>query len=168
MDRRFVFESGYASQLGNKDVIRLITGIAHVAYAVSDLDRTLDFYCRGLGLREAFRLYDDNGQTRIVYVQVRDLDFIEFFPRRPGMPSGTEARPGAASFRHLSLAVDDMQATVRELAARGIHTEKEPIRGKDLNWQSWIVDPDGNRIELMQIAADSPQNKAALEASAIR
>lgn len=141
----------------------MITGIAHVAYAVDDLDRTLAFYCDGLGMREAFRLYDDDGQTRILYVQIRGLDFIEFFPRRPAPASAPAPAPGRGpSFRHLSLAVDDMEATVAELARRGVHPEKPPQMGKDMNWQAWLVDPDGNRIELMQISPASPQNRAAL------
>ncbi len=141
----------------------VITGIAHVAYAVDDLDRTIDFYCRGLGFREAFRLYDDNGATRILYIQIRDLNFIEFFPRRPAPAASTAGSGRQPSFRHVALEVDDLLATLADLADRGIHPEKEPIRGKDRNWQAWIVDPDGNRIELMQIDPESPQQRSVGE-----
>ena len=30
----------------------------------------------------------------------------------------------------------------------------------DKNWQAWIHDPDGNKVELMMIDPDSPQAKA--------
>ena len=32
--------------------------------------------------------------------------------------------------------------------------------GADGNWQAWIEDPDGHRIELMQMMPDSLQAKA--------
>jgi lactoylglutathione lyase len=37
----------------------------------------------------------------------------------------------------------------------------EPKMGLDGNLQAWIRDPDGNVIELMQIADASPQWRAA-------
>lgn len=30
----------------------------------------------------------------------------------------------------------------------------------DKNWQAWIHDPDGNKVELMMIDPESPQAKA--------
>jgi hypothetical protein len=44
-----------------------------------------------------------------------------------------------------------MDATITELAAKGIDTEapKSPD-GSDDFLTSWITDPDGNRIELVQ------------------
>ena len=32
-----------------------------------------------------------------------------------------------------------------------------PRQGRDKNWQCWVDDPDGHRIELMQIDPASPQ-----------
>ncbi len=56
-----------------------------------------------------------------------------------------------------------MAATLKTLEARGLPITGEPVRGQDSNWQYWLQDPDGNRIELMQIASASPQ--AAADAS---
>lgn len=135
----------------------MITGIGHAAFAVQDLAASLRFYCDGLGLREAFRLFNDNGDVWIVYLQVDDRSFVELFPgaEAPASPAGR-----AAGYRHLCLTVGDIHAAARELMARGIKTDGEPRQGKDGNWQLWTTDPDGNRIELMQIAPDSLQAKA--------
>ncbi len=136
----------------------MITGIGHAAYGVSDLERSLKWYVDGLGLREAFRLNNDKGETRIVYLQVRGADFLELFPDRnvqPGRP------PAGSSYRHLCLVVDDLGATLAELEARGVRADGPSRVGRDHNAQAWLTDPDGNRIELMQIAADSPQAAAA-------
>jgi lactoylglutathione lyase len=134
----------------------VIKGIGHAAFAVQDLERSLAFYCRGLGLREAFRLYDDRGRTWIVYLHIQGLDFLELFPE-PQRPAAT----GSPSYRHLCLLVDDLDETLRELAARGVQPDGPPRQGKDRNRQAWLTDPDGNRIELMEIAPDSPQQAAA-------
>jgi len=138
----------------------MITGIGHVAIRITDLERTLDFYCRGLGFREAFRL-DREGQPSpwIVYLQLAPGQFLELFP---GGEGEAPPRGRAAGHDHTCLEVDDMRATLRELAARGIPITGEPVQGTDHNWQYWLRDPDGNRIELMQIVPESPQ--AAAEA----
>ena len=130
----------------------MITAIGHAAFAVSDLDRSLDFYVRGLGLREAFRLYNDRGETWIVYLQVAPQAFLEFFP---GGRLGERAAHQA--YRHLCLLVDDIAATLAQLAQRGILPDRPARQGKDGNWQAWLTDPDGNRLELMQVMAGSPQ-----------
>lgn len=133
----------------------MITHIGHAAYSVSDIDAALDFYCTKLGLPEAFRLHHDDGSLWIVYLLAGQGGFVELFP---GGEPGAGSNPG--SYRHLCLAVDDMAATLDELKARGMALEGAPNRGKDGNIQFWLTDPDGNRVELMQIAPDSLQAQA--------
>ncbi len=136
----------------------MITGIGHVAFRVTNLDRALHFYCDTLGFREAFRL-DREGEPKpwIVYVQVAPGHFIELFP-------GSEKvspQPGRdAGYNHFCLLVDDIHATVRQLGERGLQIVGGPTKGLDNNFQYWVTDPDGNRIELMQINAESPHAAA--------
>ena len=142
----------------------MITGIAHVAFRVTDLQRALDFYCGVLGFREAFRLEREGEPSPwIVYLQVGPGQFIELFPRGEGTVA---PRSQAAGYNHYCLMVDDLDRTLRELQARGLAVAGEPRRGMDTNWQYWIEDPDGNAIELMQIAAGSPQAAADVARSA--
>lgn len=136
----------------------MITGIAHLAFRVSDLDRSLDFYCRQLGMREAFRL-DREGHPSpwIVYLRMAPGQFIELFPHREGP---IPPQDPTYAYQHLCLSVDDMRATLEQLKERGLEITGEPRQGRDHNWQYWIADPDGNRIELMQMSPDSPQAAA--------
>jgi catechol 2,3-dioxygenase-like lactoylglutathione lyase family enzyme len=133
----------------------MITGIGHVAFRVTNLERSLDFYCGKLGFKEAFRLDADGQPTPwIVYLRVAPGVFIELFPGATGLGQ----QPGAAAgYNHFCLHVDDMEATLGALAERGLSIEGEPEVGLDLNPQYWLTDPDGNRIELMQITPQSPQ-----------
>jgi len=141
----------------------MITGIGHNAYRVRDLDKSLAFYCGILGFKEAFRLYRDDGSTWLVYVLVNDDTFIELFP---GGEEALEIGPKSIAYTHVSLAVDDIFATVRELAGRGLEVIGEPKMGRDYNYQFWITDPDGNRIELMQMMPNSLQLKAIADLNA--
>lgn len=135
----------------------MILGLGHVAFRISNLERSLDFYCNKLGLTEAFRLNDEQGNPWIVYIKINDDNFIELFP---GGQQRVEIPGGAVAYSHICLRVDDMQATLKQLAERGLPTPGEAKLGKDGNYQYWLTDPDGNRIELMQIMPDSLQARS--------
>ena len=135
-----------------------ITAIGHVALKVADLDRSLAFYRDTLGFDEIMRLHHDHdGSTWLVYLRVTDTQFIELFPDGVG-----DRAPGsdATAINHLCLETDDLDATAAELAARGVALTVPPKTGLDNNRQCWIEDPDGNRIEFMQMGADSLQRAA--------
>lgn len=51
-------------------------------------------------------------------------------------------------------------AALEHLRSIGVEIAQEPKTAADHNWQAWINDPDGNKIELMMLAPDSPQSKA--------
>lgn len=131
----------------------MITDLGHIALAAHDLERSLAFYAR-LGIREAFRLYRDDGSLLLVYLHVAGDRFMEIFP---GGPAPDPHRQG--SFRHLCLLTDNLQTTVEQLRQAGVVIEREPSVGLDHNWQAWIRDPDGNAVELMQLVAESPQRQ---------
>lgn len=136
----------------------MITGLAHIAFRISDLEKSLDFYCNKLGFREAFRLEREGEPSPwIVYIQIADNHFIELFP---GAQGENPPRGQARGYNHFCLAVDDLQATLHEIAARGLAITGSPQQGLDQNWQYWLNDPDGNAIELMQIVPASPQAAA--------
>ena len=138
----------------------MITGIAHAAILVHDLDESLDFYCGKLGLKEAFRL-DRDGKVWLVYLQIKGTTFIELFPG--GEKKVVDNRPGPP---HLCLEVDDIEQTLADLKSRGLEITGAARQGTDGNYQYWIYDPDGTKIELMQLMPGSMQLKAveALEA----
>ncbi|MGH2531113.1 MAG: VOC family protein [Thermomicrobiales bacterium] len=129
----------------------MITDLGHVALAVHDLEASLAFY-QTLGVEEAFRLNREDGSLMLAYLHVAGDRFIELFPGGP-----EPAADRTHSFRHICLLTDDLHGDVERLRARGIAIEREPTEGLDTNLQAWIRDPDGNAIELMQIAETSPQ-----------
>lgn len=136
----------------------MITALGHVAFRVTKLDPALHFYCDILGLREAFRLDREGSPSPwIVYLQVALGQFVELFPGAENI--NAEAGDGA-SYDHFCLHVDGIQQTVRQLAERGLPIEGAPTMVLDNNYQYWVTDPDGNRIELMEIKPESPHAAA--------
>lgn len=126
-------------------------GIAHNAYVVSDMEASFDFYINKLGFTHAFSLaHPKTGKPWIEYLKVADGQFIELFYPEEGVPAG-------GSYLHLCLETPDCVATVNELRARGTVIDVEPNQGSDFNIQAWVHDPDGNKIEIMQISPESPQ-----------
>jgi lactoylglutathione lyase len=132
----------------------MIKRIGHLALTVEDMDQSLHFYCDVLGFRRAFDIKSDDGQPWIEYIQVCDGQFIELFY---GGRHKAEIRPGQIGFNHLCLEVDNIQEIAAHLKSHGIPLDVEPKRGKDNNYQCWVKDPDGNRIEFMQMDPSSPQ-----------
>jgi lactoylglutathione lyase len=135
----------------------MITGLGHIAFRITDLEKSLDFYCNKLGFREAFRLEREGEYSPwIVYIQIAPNQFIELFP---GAQGSIPSRNGAG-YNHFCLVVDDLAVTLQDLAARGLTITGSPQQGLDYNLQYWINDPDGNAIELMQIVPESPHAAA--------
>jgi lactoylglutathione lyase len=133
------------------------TGIGHMAFVVSDMEKALDFYCDKLGFKHFFSLNDKNGNPWLNYLRVKDGSYIELFY---GGKERVEPKQNAAGFMHMCLECDDVYSTVEFLQAKGVNIDTPPKQGSDKNTQAWIRDPDGNRIELMAIDPSSPQANA--------
>ncbi len=132
----------------------MIKTIGHAAFDCYQFEKTLDFYTRVLGFEEMFNLYNDAGELWITYLRVSDEAYIELFPKSGAMP------PRGGSYSHLCLEVDDIEITAREVVERGGTLDGEIKTGKDGNRQVWTKDPEGNRIEFMQMMPDSLQMRA--------
>jgi lactoylglutathione lyase len=133
-----------------------IVGIGHIAIRVKDIDRTLDFYRDKLGFTEMFRLERD-GKLWLMYLRVTDTQYIELFPEAVGDRAPAREANG---LNHICLEVDSIDGVLADLDKAGIPIAREKQMGADGNLQAWIEDPDGNRIELMQMDPNNMQSKA--------
>lgn len=135
------------------------SSLGHVAFRVNDLQRSLDFYEK-LGFPEFLRLTEEDGRPWIAYLKITDELYLELFP---GGDGGKAVGPEHTGVHHLCLTTDDIEMTARKLAEVGVPLT-EPLfadrRGVDGNRGMWIADPDGNRIEIMEMAPNCVQYEA--------
>jgi lactoylglutathione lyase len=138
-----------------------ISQIAHWALKVPDLEKSLAFYRDTLGFEEMMRIDHWEGplkgQLMLVYLRVTNTQFVELFPYGKGAQAPDE---DTTSMHHVCLQVNSIADTAAALAAAGIPLFRGPNLGKDGNNQCWIKDPDGNRIEFMQMLPGNMQDAA--------
>jgi lactoylglutathione lyase len=133
------------------------TSLAHIALRAKNLERTLDFYTNKLGFNEILRLNWQDGKVWLVYLRVTDTQYLEVFPDGVGDRATDKEATGV---NHYCLQVDGIDSVVADLVSRGVVITRELRVGPDGNRQAWIEDPDGVRIELMEMKHDSIQFEA--------
>ena len=132
--------------------------LAHVAITVKDMDAALRFYEEGLGFKRAFDMPEpETGEPWIVYVYAGSGQFVELFY---GGEKDYSWDPKDRAYNHVCIGTDDIHKATAKLQEAGYTMDILPKLGCDGNWQAWVTDPDGVRIELMQISPESPQMEA--------
>ena len=128
----------------------IFEGFGHIAFKVNDLDASVDFYKRA-GFPEMLRLLDADGKPWIVYHRISEHLYLELFPGGDGTPAPGQDGTG---MNHFCLTVKNADEAEQKLAAAGIALSRprKTVRGVDGNWGMWIEDPDGNRIEIQEMA----------------
>ena len=131
----------------------------HLNLKVNDLKASIDFYGK-LGFPEFLRLTEEDGTPWIVYLRITDEIYIELLPGGDGGRAGDQKATGV---NHICLTTDDIVATAAHLAKVGVPLTA-PLdpqkRGVDNNRGMWVTDPDGNRIEIMEMAPNCVQYEA--------
>ena len=131
-----------------------INGFGHAALKVKSLDASLAFYAGKLGFPEMLRLHKEDGSVWLVYLRITDEVYLEIFP---GADSDRAPGWNANGVNHLCLLIDNLDDFCPEIEAKGVKLTAAIKRGADGNRQAWIEDPDGNRIELMEMHPDCLQ-----------
>lgn len=132
----------------------MVKTITHIAITVADMKETLEFYKKAFGFEKIFELNNpDTGEPWIVYVQVGPGQFLELFY---GGVHKKEQTEGEIGVNHLCFEVESVQAIAEQIEKAGYALDIRPCTGCDHNLQTWVKDPNGIRIELMQISPESP------------
>jgi lactoylglutathione lyase len=135
-----------------------ISQIAHWALKVHDLEKSLAFYRDTLGFQEMMRLSNSDGPQethfRLVYLRLTDTQYVELFPDGLGTKVPDEKM---TCMTHICLQVESIAKTAAALTAAGIPLFRPAKLGLDGNNQCWILDPDGNRIEFMEMLPGNMQ-----------
>ncbi|MDR0561123.1 MAG: VOC family protein [Spirochaetaceae bacterium] len=136
----------------------MITRLGHIAVRAKDIEATAAFYRDVLGLKEAFRMYNAPGEKLgSVHIFVAPSQFIEIFP--DGVEEAAPAQQ-TIGYVHLCFEVDDAAKTLEELRSRGAPIDVALKRGFSRCIQFWTHDPDGNRLEFVELPPDCLQTEA--------
>lgn len=144
-----------------------MTAIHHTGLVVSDLDRSIAFYEDHFGAELELRtrasgadvatLHGLEGEADFTIAMLRlgdgRLELFEFHAPTDGQELAVRACD-IASF-HVAITVEDIRARYRQLSELGVEFTREPLSLGEGDLGDFAVafcaDPDGNRIELVQL-----------------
>jgi catechol 2,3-dioxygenase-like lactoylglutathione lyase family enzyme len=122
----------------------------HVGISVPNIAEAVTYYTQKMGYREAFRVNDEKGQPRLVYMQISKNTFLELNPVTAQRPAG---------FTHYGLQVENAAQSVARFRRNGLtvsDTNTSDTKAIIAN----ITDPYMGRIELTELPPESLHYKA--------
>ncbi|MGK7861372.1 lactoylglutathione lyase [Falsiroseomonas sp. E2-1-a4] len=124
--------------------------LLHTMIRVGNLDRSVDFYTRLLGMKELRRNDVPDGKYTLVFVgyaaEATGAAVIELTYNY-----GTESYEMGTAFGHLAVGVPDIYAACDRLRAGGAKITREPGPVKfGTTVIAFVEDPDGYKIELIE------------------
>ena len=142
----------------------MIKGLHHTGFVVRDLEASTRFYTEIVGLKVldtrerighaiAQVVGYENAHLKAVDVGMGDghkLELIQYVNPSPGDRATDERSVIGGS--HLCFQVDDIHATHKRLTENGATELNPPAEIAPGRWACYMRDPDGNWIELVQIA----------------
>jgi lactoylglutathione lyase len=121
----------------------------HTMLRVGDLQRSIDFYTRQLGMRELRRRDVPDGKYTLAFVGYGDEDRETVLELTYNY--GTDHYEQGSAFGHLAVGVPDVTATCEKMRGAGVKITREPGPVKfGTTVIAFIEDPDGYKIELIQ------------------
>jgi lactoylglutathione lyase len=128
----------------------------HTMVRVTDLETSLDFYCRKLGLVEVMRREVPAGRFTLVFLAApADVEAA----RAGNAPMveltynwDPEEYGSGRNFGHLAFAVDDIYAVCRRLQDGGVTINRPPRDGH----MAFVRSPDNISVELIQAGGGLP------------
>jgi lactoylglutathione lyase len=110
---------------------------------VTDLEKSIDFYCNKLGLVEQRRVDVAPGRFTLVFLSAPGDEEAQVELTYNWDP---EKLAGGRNFGHLAYAVEDIYATCQRLMDHGVTINRPPRDGR----MAFVRSPDDISIELLQ------------------
>jgi len=128
-----------------EDVMRLL----HTMLRVGDLQSSIDFYTRVLGMRVLRQ--SENAEYKYTLAFVGYTEESEGAVIELTYNWGTEKYDLGNAYGHIALGVDDVAATCERIRSAGGNVTREagPVKGGS-TIIAFVEDPDGYKIELIE------------------
>ena len=115
----------------------------HTMVRVTNIDKSLAFYCQALGLTELKRYDSEEGRFTLVFLAAEGDEEAQVELTHNWDP---EPYDGGRNFGHLAYSVEDIYATCQRLSDHGVVINRPPRDGR----MAFVRSPDGISIELLQ------------------
>ena len=117
----------------------------HTMVRISDIEKSLDFYCKKLGLKEVRRKESEKGRYTLIFLASENSDekhnLLELtYNWDP------EKYSNGRNFGHLAYSVKNIYDTCNNLMNNGVTINRPPRDGR----MAFIKSPDGISIEILQ------------------
>ena len=120
--------------------------LLHTRYRVNDLERSVQFYQKALGLVVSRRHTSPRGAQLVFLATPNSAVEIELCQ----MPVGAIPVQVQSDLTHLAFEVDDLLAFAAELKARGYELSDGPTTTGSGSLIAFIDAPEGYEVELIQ------------------
>jgi len=126
----------------------------HASVRTSNMDRSIEFYTKLLGLKVVKRIEIPQNNAEIVFLQDPEeegasLELTSYRDQKKYVQAKYEDR----LFDHLAFVVHSMDATLGTMRKAGVTITDEPYRlSPKGSLLAFVEDPDGTLIELIQRA----------------
>ena len=115
----------------------------HTMVRISDVDRSLAFYCDKLGLKELRRIDNETGRFTLIFLAAPGDEDAQVELTYNWDP---ETLAGGRNFGHLAYRVENIYALCQRLMDKGVTINRPPRDGR----MAFIRSPDNVSIELLQ------------------
>ena len=132
----------------------------HTMVRVTDIEKSLEFYCDKLGLTEVRRRESEKGRFTLVFLAPPGNEEAQVELTYNWDP---EPYTGGRNFGHLAYEVDNIYASCQRLMEGGVVINRPPRDGR----MAFVRSPDGISVELLQAgeALESSEPWSSMENS---
>lgn len=121
-----------------------------VALTVAEFERSVKFYCDGLGIEPAAIWNNDGGQALMLNMGNATLEIFD--EKQAQVIDQLEAEKRVSGQIRFALQVPDLQAALKRLLDHGAILVHPPVTTPWGDYNVRLQDPDGMQITLFQVA----------------
>ena len=116
----------------------------HTMIRISNVEKSLNFYCNGLGLIETRRIENEQGRFTLIFLSAPGDEKAEL--ELTYNWDGDKLRDGSRNFGHLAYRVENIYETCERLKDLGYLINRPPRDGH----MAFVKSPDNISIEILQ------------------
>ncbi|MDB9739679.1 VOC family protein, partial [Candidatus Pelagibacter sp.] len=124
--------------------VQVIMKYLHTMIRISDIEKSLDFYCNGLGLIETRRIENEQGRFTLIFLAAPGDEKAEL--ELTYNWDGDKLGDGSRNFGHLAYRIENIYEICERLKDMGYTINRPPRDGH----MAFVRSPDNISIEILQ------------------